>query len=53
MANLIKQFTELLTEGSVVIESSNLKGFHKCAAAHNVKYEIGPHVAGKSVLITI
>jgi ABC-type cobalamin transport system ATPase subunit len=53
MAGLIKQFTELLTEGSVVIESSNLKSFHKCASAHGMRYEVGPNVAGKSVLITI
>ena len=53
MAKLIKQFTELLTTGSVTIESSELKGFHKCAAAHGVRYEVAPNVAGKSVLITI
>ena len=53
MAKLIKQFTELLTTGSVTIESSELKGFHKCAASHGVRYEVGPHVSGKSVLITI
>lgn len=53
MAKLIKQFTELITTGSVTIESSELKGFHKCASAHGVRYEVGPNVAGKSVLITI
>lgn len=53
MAKLIKHFTELIATGSVTIESSELKGFHKCALAHGMRYEVGPNVAGKSVLITI
>ena len=53
MATLISIFTELAANRRAVIESKNVKAFHKAASAHGLKYEIGPHESGKSVLITI
>lgn len=53
MPNLIHAFSELLANGKVVIASNQVKEFNKCANAHKVKYEIGPHISGQSVLITI
>lgn len=53
MANLINIFVELTTKGSTILPSTEVKGFNKVAQAHGLKYEIGPHNCGKSVLITI
>ena len=53
MARLISIFTELLNNGSAVIQSNEVKSFHKAASAHGLKYEIGPKESGKTVLVTI
>ena len=53
MTCLTQIFAELCANGSAVLASSEVKSFNKAANAHGVKYEIGPHVAGKSVLVTI
>ena len=50
---LISIFTELAANGRVVIPSANVKSFHRAAVAHGMRYEIGPHTSGQSVLITI
>ena len=50
---LINIFSELIANGKVVIPSDKVKEFNKAARAHSMRYEIGPHIAGKSVLITI
>ena len=50
---LSQVFSELLANGSVAIPSNEVREFHKAANAHSLKYEIGPHICGKTVLITI
>lgn len=53
MANLISVFAELANTGRAIIESANVNSFHKAAKAHGLRYEIGPHTSGKTVLVTI
>ena len=53
MAKLISIFTELATTGRAIVESNQIKSFNKAANAHGLRYEIGPHDSGKTVLITI
>lgn len=50
---LIDIFSELVANGRAIVPSDKVKEFSKAAKAHSIRYEIGPHVAGKSVLITI
>jgi len=49
----INIFSQLIETGSVILASSKVKEFNKIATKHDMPYQIGPHVAGKSVLITI
>lgn len=50
---LTQVFAELLANGCVAIQSNQVREFNKCANAHNLKYDIAPHICGKTVLITI
>lgn len=50
---LTQVFAELIANRCVAIQSNQVREFHKAASAHNLKYEIGPHICGKTVLITI
>ena len=44
---------ELIQNGSTILPSNRVKEFNEVANAHSLNYEIGPHVAGQSVSITI
>lgn len=50
---IMNYLLELIQNGSTILPSNRVKEFNKVATAHNMPYEIGPHVAGQSVSITI